>query len=194
MLAKSPTTGSADENVSADPAGALAAAEQKAAEHYESLLRSRAETENMRRRAAEDVLKAGKFGAEKFANAMLPVKDSLEAALAAEATDIAALRSGVELTLRQLQQAFSSANASKSSIRWARNSIRTGIRPSARSKPRASRTTWFRCCRRVTCCMSACCARHLSSFRRRLAERPLEKWANTPNFNARRAFRSHTYI
>lgn len=100
----------ADENLPADPAGALAAAEQKAAEHYESLLRSRAETENMRRRAAEDVLKAGKFGAEKFANAMLPVKDSLEAALAAEATDIAALRSGVELTLRQLQQAFSSAS------------------------------------------------------------------------------------
>ncbi|MBP6096460.1 MAG: nucleotide exchange factor GrpE [Methyloversatilis sp.] len=106
----SPTAGSADENLPADPAGALAAAEQKAAEHYESLLRSRAETENMRRRAAEDVLKAGKFGAEKFANAMLPVKDSLEAALAAEATDIAALRSGVELTLRQLQQAFSSAS------------------------------------------------------------------------------------
>jgi molecular chaperone GrpE len=64
----------------------------------------------MRRRAAEDVLKAGRFGAEKFANAMLPVKDSLEAALAAESADAAALRSGVELTLRQLQQAFSSAN------------------------------------------------------------------------------------
>ena len=107
---ENPTAGSADENVSADFAGALAAAELKAAEHYESLLRSRAETENMRRRAAEDVLKAGKFGAEKFASAMLPVKDSLEAALATESADIAALRSGVELTLRQLQQAFSSAS------------------------------------------------------------------------------------
>ena len=89
-------------------AAALAAAEQKAAEHHEALLRAKAETENMRRRAAEDVLKAGKFGAEKFAGAMVPVKDSLEAALASESADIAALRSGVELTLKQLQQAFAS--------------------------------------------------------------------------------------
>jgi molecular chaperone GrpE len=93
-----------------DAAGAaLAAAEQKAAEHHEALLRARAETENMRRRAAEDVLKAGKFGAEKFAGAMVPVKDSLEAALASDSADVAALRSGVELTLKQLQQAFASA-------------------------------------------------------------------------------------
>jgi molecular chaperone GrpE len=92
-----------------DMGDALAAAEQKIAEHYDALLRARAETENMRRRAAEDVLKAGKFGAEKFANAMVPVKDSLEAALAAESSDIATLREGVELTLKQLQQAFSGA-------------------------------------------------------------------------------------
>jgi molecular chaperone GrpE len=90
-------------------AAALAAAEQKAAEHHEALLRARAETENMRRRAAEDVLKAGRFGAEKFAGAMVPVKDSLEAALASDSADVAALRSGVELTLKQLQQAFASA-------------------------------------------------------------------------------------
>lgn len=99
------------ENVGAEQASpveqALAAAEQKVAEHYEALLRARAETENLRRRAAEDVLKAGKFGAEKFANAMVPVKDSLEAALAANSSDIATLREGVELTLKQLQQAFS---------------------------------------------------------------------------------------
>ncbi|HEY9191404.1 MAG TPA: nucleotide exchange factor GrpE [Methyloversatilis sp.] len=104
----------ADENVAETTvqdaaAAALAAAEQKAAEHHEALLRAKAETENMRRRAAEDVLKAGKFGAEKFAGAMVPVKDSLEAALASESADIAALRSGVELTLKQLQQAFASA-------------------------------------------------------------------------------------
>jgi molecular chaperone GrpE len=184
-----------DENLPADPAGALAAAEQKAAEHYESLLRSRAETENMRRRAAEDVLKAGKFGAEKFANAMLPVKDSLEAALAAEAADIAALRSGVELTLRQLQQAFSSASMSKKlnplgeKVRSAQASGHQSDRSPGRAEPRGSGAA-----ERLPAAMSACCARHLSSFRRRLAERPLEKWANTPNFNARRAFRSHTYI
>lgn len=91
----------------ADPA--LAAAELKVAELQDALLRAKAETENMRRRAAEDVLKAGKFGAEKFANAMVPVKDSLEAALADQSSDVATLRSGVELTLKQLQQAFSGA-------------------------------------------------------------------------------------
>jgi molecular chaperone GrpE len=101
--------GTAAEAEASDAGTALAAAEKKAAEHYESLLRARAETENMRRRAAEDVLKAGKFGAEKFAQAMVPVKDSLEAALSAEAGDSTTLRSGVELTLKQLQQAFTSA-------------------------------------------------------------------------------------
>ncbi|MDP3872547.1 MAG: nucleotide exchange factor GrpE [Methyloversatilis sp.] len=88
---------------------ALAAAELKVAELQDALLRAKAETENMRRRAAEDVLKAGKFGAEKFANAMVPVKDSLEAALADHSSDVATLRAGVDLTLKQLQQAFSGA-------------------------------------------------------------------------------------
>ena len=82
---------------------ALAAAELKVAELQDALLRAKAETENMRRRAAEDVLKAGKFGAEKFANAMVPVKDSLEAALADHSSDVATLRYGVELTLKQLR-------------------------------------------------------------------------------------------
>jgi len=88
---------------------ALKIAEQKAAEHHDAWLRAKAETENIRRRAAEDVTKASKFGAEKFASAMVPVKDSLEAALATENADIATLKSGVELTLRQLQSAFQSA-------------------------------------------------------------------------------------
>lgn len=91
------------------PFDALAAAEQKAADHYEALLRAKAETENMRRRASEDVAKAAKFAGEKLASAMVPVKDSLEAALAAKATDIATLRAGVELTLKQLEQAFGGA-------------------------------------------------------------------------------------
>ncbi|MBU0603763.1 MAG: nucleotide exchange factor GrpE [Gammaproteobacteria bacterium] len=100
----------ADNNPASDaPIDALAVAEQKAAEHYEALLRAKAETENMRRRASEDVAKAAKFAGEKLASAMVPVKDSLEAALAAEATDIATLRAGVELTLKQLEQAFGGA-------------------------------------------------------------------------------------
>lgn len=92
---------------------ALAAAEQKVAELQDALLRAKAETENMRRRAAEDVIKAGKFAAEKFASAMVPVKDSLEAALADTSNDVAATREGVELTLKQLVQAFTGASVAE---------------------------------------------------------------------------------
>lgn len=107
----------------ADPSGAptdtlpsleeaLQAAELKAAEHHDAWLRAKAETENMRRRAQDDIVKAHKFAGEKFASAMLPVKDSLEAALSADNADLETLRAGVELTLKQLQQAFSSSGVS----------------------------------------------------------------------------------
>jgi len=64
----------------------------------------------MGRRAQEDIVKAGKFAAEKFATAMLPVKDSLEAALATENQTVEKMREGVELTLRQLVSAFEGAS------------------------------------------------------------------------------------
>ena len=88
---------------------ALRQAELKAAEHHDAWLRAKAETENMRRRAQEDIAKASKFAAEKFATAMLPVKDSLEAALAVENQTVDKIREGVELTLRQLVSAFEGA-------------------------------------------------------------------------------------
>lgn len=88
----------------------LRQAELKAAEHYDAWLRAKAETENVRRRAQEDIAKASKFAAEKFAGAMLPVKDSLEAALAVDKQTVEKLREGVELTLKQLVSAFESAN------------------------------------------------------------------------------------
>jgi len=84
----------------------LKAAELKAAEHHDAWLRAKAETENLRRRAQEDVTKAHKFAAEKFAGEMLAVKDSLEAALAVEEQTVEALKAGVELTLKQLVAAF----------------------------------------------------------------------------------------
>ncbi|MDR3086586.1 MAG: nucleotide exchange factor GrpE [Azoarcus sp.] len=87
----------------------LAQAEARAAEYYDAWLRARAETENARRRGQEDTAKASKFAAEKFAAAMLPVKDSLEAALATEGQTPEKLREGVELTLRQLIAAFEGA-------------------------------------------------------------------------------------
>lgn len=88
---------------------ALRIAELKAAEHHDAWLRAKAEGENIRRRAQEDIAKASKFAAEKFATAMLPVKDSLEAALAVDNQTVEKLREGVELTLRQLVSAFETA-------------------------------------------------------------------------------------
>ncbi len=87
----------------------LREAELKAAEHHDAWLRAKAETENLRRRAQEDLAKAHKYAGEKFAAEMLPVKDSLEAALATENASAESLKSGVELTLRQLTAAFEKA-------------------------------------------------------------------------------------
>lgn len=80
--------------------------ELKVAEHHDAWLRAKAEAENVRRRAQEDIAKAHKFAIEKFAGELLPVKDSLEAALASEKQTVEDLRSGVELTLKQLVAAF----------------------------------------------------------------------------------------
>jgi molecular chaperone GrpE len=84
----------------------LRQAELKAEEHHDAYLRARAETDNIRKRAQIDVQNAHKFGVESFANALLPVKDSLEAALAAPNNTVETLRGGVELTLKQLATAF----------------------------------------------------------------------------------------
>lgn len=84
----------------------LRQAELTATEHHDAWLRAKAEGENIRRRAQEDVAKAHKYGIEKFATDLLAVKDSLEAALSAENTSVDALRGGIELTLRQLEQVF----------------------------------------------------------------------------------------
>src|SRR5574340_299381 len=88
----------------------LQAAERQAAEHHDAWLRAKAETENVRRRAAEDVEKARKFAVENFANELLAVKDSLEAALAATSPSVDNLKDGVELTLKQLVAAFGKFN------------------------------------------------------------------------------------
>jgi molecular chaperone GrpE len=88
----------------------LKAAELKAAEHHDAWLRAKAETENVRRRAQDDIAKAGKYAVEKFSGELLAVKDSLEAALANENQSAENLKAGVELTLRQLVAAFEKSN------------------------------------------------------------------------------------
>jgi molecular chaperone GrpE len=89
---------------------ALKAAELQAAEHHDAWLRAKAETENMRRRAGEEADKARKFAVENFAGELLAVKDSLEAALADASPSVETLKSGVELTLKQLTSVFGKFN------------------------------------------------------------------------------------
>ena len=85
----------------------LRQAELKAQEHHDAWLRAKAETENVRRRAVDDVEKARKFALEKFAGDLLAVKDSLEAALATgDSTSLDKIKEGVELTLKQLASVF----------------------------------------------------------------------------------------
>jgi molecular chaperone GrpE len=80
--------------------------EARLAEMSDAYLRAKAETENVRRRADEDVSKARKFAVEGFADSLLPVKDSLEAAIAIQAATPEQLLEGVHATLRQLSQAL----------------------------------------------------------------------------------------
>lgn len=84
----------------------LAETEAKLAEMHDAFMRAKADGENIRRRAQEDVAKAHKFAVESFAEAMVPVKDSLEMALKVEAPTVESLKEGVEMTLKQLASAF----------------------------------------------------------------------------------------
>lgn len=84
----------------------LQRAEAAVQEHRDAFLRAKAETENVRRRAQTDVANAHKYAVENFAAELLSVKDSLEAALSTENASAESLKSGVELTLKQLNAAF----------------------------------------------------------------------------------------
>jgi len=98
--------GGVDQNAAALAEAALAEAQAKVTELQDAFIRAKAETENVRRRAQEDVAKAHKFAIENFAEHLLPVMDSLEAALAHNSDDLAKVNEGVELTLRQLTGAL----------------------------------------------------------------------------------------
>ena len=75
-------------------------------ETNDAFLRAKAEAENARRRAEEEVSKARKFAVEAFAESLLPVKDSLETAIAIHNATPEQLLEGVHATLRQLSQAL----------------------------------------------------------------------------------------
>ena len=84
----------------------LVEAQSKLAEMQDAYLRAKAEADNTRRRAQEDIAKAHKFAIESFAESLLPVKDSLEMALKVETPSIDSLKEGVDMTLKQLVAAF----------------------------------------------------------------------------------------
>jgi molecular chaperone GrpE len=82
----------------------LAELEAKHAELSDSFLRAKAEAENTRRRAEEEIAKARKFAVDSFAESLLPVRDSLEAATAIQDATKEQLLAGVHATLRLLAQ------------------------------------------------------------------------------------------
>ena len=80
--------------------------EAKHAEVSDAFLRAKAEAENTRRRAEDEIAKARKYAVEGFADSLLPVKDSLEAAILIPGATPEQLLEGVHATLRQLVSAL----------------------------------------------------------------------------------------
>jgi molecular chaperone GrpE len=88
------------------PEEIISALEAQIKEFQDQFLRAKAEVENARKRSMEDVTKAHKFAIEGFAESLLPVLDSLNAALADSGADSAKMKEGIELTLKQLVSAL----------------------------------------------------------------------------------------
>ncbi|KMT65319.1 nucleotide exchange factor GrpE [Catenovulum maritimum] len=91
----------------------LAAAEQKVLDQQDSVIRAKAEVDNMRRRTSQDLEKAHKFALEKFSGELLPVADNLQRALEAadrDNEDLAPMIEGVELTLKSFDSVLAKFN------------------------------------------------------------------------------------
>ncbi|MDC6167233.1 nucleotide exchange factor GrpE [Paucibacter sp. XJ19-41] len=88
------------------PEAKLAELEARLAEMSDAYLRAKAEVENIRRRSEDEMTKARKFAVEGFAEAMLPVMDSREAAIAMPAAKVETVLEGVHATRRQLAAAL----------------------------------------------------------------------------------------
>ena len=84
----------------------VATLQAKNTELADSYLRAKAETENARRRADDEVSKARKYALESFAESLLPVVDSLEAGLGISQATPEQIREGAEATLKQLKSAL----------------------------------------------------------------------------------------
>lgn len=89
----------------------LEQAHLEVAENLDKFLRAKAETENIRRRSADEVSKARKFAVEQFAGELLVVRDSLELASkysieGEDSPDLTHMHEGMMLTLKQLDSVF----------------------------------------------------------------------------------------
>ncbi len=84
----------------------LADLQAKSADLADQYLRAKAEADNARRRADEEISKARKFAVEAFAESLLPVADSLEAGLLIKDATSEQIREGAQATLRQLISAL----------------------------------------------------------------------------------------
>lgn len=100
----------AEQSAAATPEARIAELEAALEEAKAAVLYTKAEAENIRRRAMDDIDKARKFALEKFSNELLAVKDSLDAALLIETTDVKSYKDGVELTAKQLASVFDKFN------------------------------------------------------------------------------------
>ncbi len=87
---------------------ALAETEERSKSHWEQYLRAVAELDNVRKRAQRDIESANRYGLEKFAAELLPVRDSLELAVqnAEKTADVRSLKQGQEATLQLLAKAL----------------------------------------------------------------------------------------
>lgn len=104
--AQPPSEAPAELNAAPSAEAQLAELQAKHAEVADAYLRAKAEAENTRRRAEEEISKARKFAIEAFAESLLPVTDSLTAAIAIQNATPEQLLEGVHATLRQLTQAL----------------------------------------------------------------------------------------
>jgi molecular chaperone GrpE len=84
----------------------FATLQAKSADLADQYLRAKAEAENARRRAEDEIAKARKFAVESFAESLLPVADSLEAGLVIKDATSEQIREGAQATLRQLLAAL----------------------------------------------------------------------------------------
>lgn len=84
----------------------LATLQAKSGELADQYLRAKADSENARRRADDEISKARKFAVESFAESLLPVADSLEAGLIIKDATVDQIREGAQATLRQLLAAL----------------------------------------------------------------------------------------